>query len=178
MLYSFGGFGGRQIGRKTMIRCFRQVAEDDNVKAVIFRIDSPGGSALASEMIYQAARQCAEKKPVIASIVGVGGSGGYYIALGADRIIADPSAITGSIGVVGGKLATTGLMSKLGISTYEITRGRNAGLWSSRPWDVREQRIVKDMMKKTYRTFTSRVRQGRGPRVKNKIGRASCRERV
>jgi len=162
-----GLFGGRRIGHKTMTRCFRQVAEDNNVKAVIYRINSPGGSALASEMIYQAVRQCAEKKPVIASIVGVGGSGGYYIALGADRIIADPSAITGSIGVVGGKLATTGLMKKLGISTYEITRGRNAGLWSSRPWDVRQQRIVKTMMENTYRMFTSRVRQGRGSRVKN-----------
>jgi len=167
-----GFFGGRTIGHKTMIRCFRQVADDDNVKAVIFRIDSPGGSALASEMIYQAVRQCAEKKPVIASIVGVGASGGYYVALGADRIIADPSAITGSIGVVGGKLATTGLMNKLGISTHEITRGRNAGLWSSRPWDKREQRIVKNMMENTYRTFTSRVRQGRGSRVKD-IGKVA-----
>lgn len=162
-----GLFGDRTIGHKTMIRCFQRAAGDDNVKAVIFRIDSPGGSALASEMIYQAVRQCAEKKPVIASIAGVGASGGYYIALGANKIIADPSAITGSIGVVGGKLATTGLMNKLGISTHEITRGRNAGLWSSRPWDAREQRIVKDMMESTYRTFTSRVRKGRGSRVKD-----------
>jgi len=162
-----GMFGGKTIGHKTMIRCFQQAAEDDNVKAVIFRIDSPGGSALASEMIYQAVRQCARKKPVIASIVGVGASGGYYIALGADKIIADPSAITGSIGVVGGKMATTGLMNKLGISTFQITRGRNAGLWSSKPWDEREQKIVKTMMEETYRTFTSRVRQGRGSRVKN-----------
>lgn len=162
-----GMFGGKTIGHKTMIRCFQQAADDDNVKAVIFRIDSPGGSALASELIYQAVRQCARKKPVIASIVGVGASGGYYIALGANKIIADPSAITGSIGVVGGKMATTGLMNKLGISTFEITRGRNAGLWSSKPWDEREQGIVKTMMEETYRTFTSRVRQGRGSRVKN-----------
>ncbi len=162
-----GFFGGKQIGHKTMIRCFNQAAEDDNVKAVIFRIDSPGGSALASEMIYQAVHKCAEKKPVIASIVGVGASGGYYVALGADKIIADPSAITGSIGVVGGKMATTGLMKKLGINTYKITRGRNAGLWSSSPWNEREQKIVKTMMEETYRTFTSRVRQGRGSRVKD-----------
>ncbi len=162
-----GMFGGKTIGHKTMIRCFQQATRDDNIKAVIFRIDSPGGSALASEMIYQAVRQCAEKKPVIASIVGVGASGGYYIALGADKIIADPSAITGSIGVVGGKMATTGLMNKLGINTFQITRGRNAGLWSSRPWNEREQGLVKTMMEDTYRTFTSRVRQGRGSRVKN-----------
>jgi len=162
-----GFFGGQMVGDRTMIHCFEQVAKDDNVKAVIFRIDSPGGSALASEMIYQAVRKCAAKKPVVASIVGVGGSGGYYIALGAQKIIADPSAITGSIGVVGGKLATTGLMAKLGISTHVISRGQNAGLWTSRPWDDREQKIVKDLMERTYRTFTSRVRQGRGPRVKD-----------
>jgi len=162
-----GFFGGQMVGDRTMIHCFEQAANDDNVKAVIFRIDSPGGSALASEMIYQAVRKCAARKPVIASIVGVGGSGGYYIALGAQRIIADPSAITGSIGVVGGKLATTGLMDKLGVSTYEISRGQNAGLWSSRPWDERQQKIVKDLMERTYRTFTSRVAQGRGSRVKD-----------
>ena len=162
-----GFFGGQMVGHRTMIRCFEQVANDYNVKAVIFRIDSPGGSALASEMIYQAVRACATKKPVVASIVGVGGSGGYYIALGAQKIIADPAAITGSIGVVGGKLATTGLMEKLGISTYEIARGQNAGLWTSRPWDERQQKIVKDLMERTYRTFTSRVAQGRGSRVKD-----------
>ncbi len=162
-----GLFGGQMVGHRTMIRCFEQAANDDNIKAVIFRIDSPGGSALASEMIYQAVRQCAAKKPVIASIVGVGGSGGYYIALGAQKIIADPSAITGSIGVVGGKLATTGLMEKLGVSTYVVSRGQNAGLWTSGPWDDRQQRIVKDLMERTYKTFTSRVAQGRGSRVKD-----------
>jgi len=160
-------FGGKMVGDKTLIACFNEVAADDNVKAVIFRIDSPGGSALASEMIYQAVAACAKKKPVIASIVGVGGSGGYYIAVAANRIIADPSAITGSIGVVGGKLATTGLMNKLGISTYEITRGQNAGLWTSRAWNEREQKLVKDMMEATYRKFTGRVKQGRGDRIKD-----------
>jgi protease-4 len=118
-------------------------------------------------MIYQAVAACAKEKPVIASIVNVGGSGGYYIALGARTILADASAITGSIGVAGGKLATTGLMSKLGISTYEISRGRNAGLWTSRPWDEREQKLVKRMMEDVYRTFTDRVRRGRGKRVKD-----------
>lgn len=160
-------FGDRMVGDKTLARCFGEAADDDNIKAVILRIDSPGGSALASEMIYQAVRRCAKKKPVIASIVNVGASGGYYIAVGAQTILADASAITGSIGVVGGKMATTKLMGKLGMSTFEITRGRNAGLWTSRPWNDREQQIVKEMMEHTYRQFTDRVREGRGRRIRD-----------
>ena len=162
-----GLFGGRFVGHKTMVRCFNQVAEDDRIKAVIFRINSPGGSALASELIFQAARKCAARKPVIASISRLGASGGYYIALGGQKILADPSALTGSIGVVGGKLAMSGLLSKLGISTYEMTRGRNAGLWMSRPWDEREQAVIRAMVARTYKVFVSRVKSSRGGRIKD-----------
>jgi len=160
-------FGTRIVGARTMMKCFDQVARDDRIKAVILRIDSPGGSALGSELIYQAARKCAKKKPVIASISGLGASGGYYIALGAQKIIADPAAITGSIGVAGGKFATTGLMNKLGITTHAITRGRNAGMRLSRPWDDREQAVIRKLIQRVYNTFTSRVAESRGKRVKD-----------
>jgi protease-4 len=162
-----GFFGGRYVGHKTMAKCFQEVAEDDKVKAVIFRIDSPGGSAMASEMIYQAARKCGQKKPVIVSIAGLGASGGYYIALGGREILADPPALVGSVGVVSGKLAMSGLLDKLGISTFEMTRGRNAGLWMSRPWDPREEAVVRNLTRQTYDIFVSRVKASRGSRVKD-----------
>ena len=162
-----GIFGTRMVGSATMTECFEQVARDDNVKAVIFRIDSPGGSALASELILQAARKCAAKKPVIVSIAGLGASGGYYIALGGQKVLADPAALVGSIGVVAGKLALSGLYDKIGISTCEITRGRNAGLFLSRRWGEREEAKVRAMAARTYDTFVSRVKESRGKRIKD-----------
>ena len=162
-----GLLGTRRVGARTMAKCFRQVARDDKVKAVILRVNSPGGSAIASELIYQAVRKCARKKPVIVSISSVGASGGYYIALGGRKILADPAATVGSVGVISGKLAMTGLMEKVGITTYEITRGRNAGLWLSRPWDEREREIIRRMSTRTYDMFVSRVRDSRGKRIKN-----------
>jgi protease-4 len=162
-----GLFGTRLAGAQTLAKCFKQVGEDDKVKAVILRINSPGGSALASELIYQAARKCARRKPVIASISQVGGSGGYYIALGGQKILADPAAITGSIGVLSGKLAMRGLLGKLGITTYEIARGRNASLWSSsREWTARELGVVRKLAQRTYDVFVSRVKASRGKRIK------------
>ncbi len=162
-----GLFGQRTVGSSTMERVFRSLAENDHVKAVVLRIDSPGGGALASERIFQAVRKCAEKKPVIASILGTGASGGYYIALGARKIVADPSAIVGSIGVVSGKLAITGLMEKLGISTWEITRGKNAGLRMSRAWKPAEKRVMRRLAQRTYDLFARRVGESRAGKVKD-----------
>lgn len=160
-------FGQRIVGSRTLQRCFQEVAQDDRIKAVVFRINSPGGSALASELICQAVAQCAARKPVIASISQVGASGGYYIAIGADTIIADPSAIVGSIGVVSGKLAITGLLEKLRIGTYEITRGKNAGLGLSRTWNESELAAIRKLAETTYRQFVRRVAVSRKGKVRN-----------
>ena len=161
-------FGSRLVGARTLVECFEQARKDDRIKAVIFRIDSPGGSALASELIYQAARKCAGKKPVIASISQTGGSGGYYIAVGADTILADPSALVGSIGVLSGKLAITECLDKkLGIKTYEITRGKNAGLWMSREWTPREVEIIRKQATETYDVFVKRVTDSRAGKAKS-----------
>lgn len=162
-----GLLGGDMAGARTLVKCFDEIAADARIKAVILRIDSPGGSAAASERIYQAVAGCAKKKPVIASISGMGASGGYYIALGAQKIIADPAAITGSVGVISGKMAIGGLLTKLGITTYEITRGQNAGLRTSREWTAREEGIVRAMAEKTYEQFVRRVRESRGTRIKD-----------
>jgi protease-4 len=170
-----GFLGGNVIGDRTLVKTLNEVAANDKIKAVVVRIDSPGGSALASEMIYQAIRNCAAKKPVIASISGMGASGGYYIALGAPTIYADSTALVGSIGVISGKIALDipktaqdgreGLFQKLGISTYAITRGKNAGLELSRPWTPQEMETVRTLAQRTYEQFTSRVSESRGKRI-------------
>jgi protease-4 len=101
------------------------------VKAVVVRIDSPGGSALASEVMWQAMRRLAKEKPVVVSIGSMAASGGYYLASAGDYIFADPVGIVGSIGVVGGKFVMKDLFEKIGLSTENYTKGRNADLFSS-----------------------------------------------
>ncbi|MDY6912922.1 MAG: signal peptide peptidase SppA [Planctomycetota bacterium] len=162
-----GLFGQQLVGAGTLAKTFKQVANDGRIKAVIFRINSPGGSAQASELIYQAVKRCAAKKPVVASISQTGASGGYYIAAGAPTIVADPAAITGSIGVVSGKFALTGLLGKIGVTRHEITRGKNAGLWMLRPWTLREQTVVRKLARQTYDTFVRRVATSRKNKIRN-----------
>ena len=118
----------------------RLAVRDDNVKAIVIRIDSPGGSALASEVMWQAVRRAAAKKPVIISVGGMAASGGYYLACAGDKIFADPTAIVGSIGVVGGKFVFKDLFEKLGLHTETFAKGSNAGLFSSsEPWTDRQR---------------------------------------
>jgi len=160
-------FGGSGVGADSLVEAFEQVRTDKRIKAVIFRIDSPGGSAIASELIYQAVRKCAKTKPVIVSVSSMAASGGYYIAVGAETIIADPTAIIGSIGVVSGKLAVTGLMEWAGVTRHEITRGKMAGLNMSRPWTKAELATIRTMSEKVYDLFVDRVATSRGKRVKS-----------
>ncbi|MEM7808098.1 MAG: signal peptide peptidase SppA [Planctomycetota bacterium] len=158
--------GGEGVNTEYIRRAMRLAERDDEIEAIVLRIDSPGGSALASEAMYQAIRRVAEEKPVIVSIGGVAASGGYYLAVAGDEIYADPSAIIGSIGVVGGKLVLDGLYDKVGLSTAMFTRGRNADLFSStEAWDDGQRRLIRNWMKSTYDQFTERVEAGRGDRV-------------
>jgi protease-4 len=163
-----GLFEESGVGSETMRKAFRAASRDANVKAVVVRIDSPGGSALASEVMWQAARHCAEKKPVIVSIGGMAASGGYYLASAGDRIYADPSAIVGSIGVVGGKFVLKDLFDKLGVHSETFSKGKNAGLFSmSEPWSDRQRQMVTSWMKQTYVQFTQRVMKMRGDKIKD-----------
>jgi len=156
------------VASETMRKAFRTAARDPNVKAVVIRIDSPGGSALASEVMWQAARHCAEKKPVIVSVGGMAASGGYYLASAGDRIFADPSAIVGSIGVVGGKFVLKDLLEKFGVHSETFSKGKNAGLFSmSEPWSDRQRSMVTNWMKQTYVQFTQRVMKMRGGKIKD-----------
>jgi protease-4 len=146
------------IGSDTMREALRSAEKDSKIKAVVIRIDSPGGSALASEAMWQAARRVAKTKPVIISVGSMAASGGYYLASAGDYIFADPTAIVGSIGVVGGKFVYTDLFGKLGLSTESFVRGKNADLFSSSTeWDDRQRAQVTNWMKKTYDQFTERV---------------------
>ena len=163
-----GLFSDPGVASESMRKAFRIAARDPNIKAVVIRIDSPGGSALASEVMWQAARHCAEKKPVIVSVGGMAASGGYYLASAGDKIYADPSAIVGSIGVVGGKFVLKDLFDKLGIHDQTFSKGKNAGLFSmSEPWTDRQRKMVTSWMHQTYEQFTGRVMKMRGDKIKD-----------
>jgi protease IV len=153
-------FGGEVMGSTTIVEALRKANEDKNVVAIVLRIDSPGGSALASDLIWHETQVI--KKPIIASMSDVAASGGYYIAMGADKIIASPGTVTGSIGVVGGKLAIRGLYDKLGITTETIERGRNSGIFGSSGKFTDSQRAaITSMMEDTYGQFTTKAAEGR-----------------
>jgi protease-4 len=161
-------FSESGVASDTMRKTLRQAARDENIKAIVIRIDSPGGSALASEVMWQAARAAAAKKPVIISVGSMAASGGYYLASAGDYIFSDPSGIVGSIGVVGGKFVYKDLFDKLGINTETFSRGRNAGLFSSNaPFDDRQRRMVTNWMKGTYDQFTERVMTTRKGKIKD-----------
>jgi protease-4 len=152
-----------EIASRTVSAALRALAADDAVKAVVLRIDSPGGSALASEIIWTAVGELEKKKPVIVSMASVAASGGYYIAAGASQIFALDNTLTGSIGVVGGKLAVGGAMNKVGVSTHPIGRGKHALLFASpEPWTAEQREVVRRSMADVYQRFAGRVRAGRG----------------
>jgi protease-4 len=155
-------FGGSAVGSDTMVRAFEKAAVDDSVVAIVLRIDSPGGSALASDLIWNAIQQAKTKKPVIASMGDTAASGGYYIAMSCDKIYAERDTLTGSIGVVGGKIAYGGLLEKVGLSTTVVSRGKNSGLFSMESGFTDSERAAwKANMAECYELFTSKVAAGR-----------------
>ncbi len=162
------GMFGSAVGAQDLRRALRTAARDDSIKAVVLRIDSPGGSALASEVMWQAARRCAAKKPLIISIGGMAASGGYYLASAGETIYADPAAIIGSIGVVGGKFVYKELLDKLGVHTESFSKGRNADLFSAHTaFDARQKKLLTQWMRQTYDQFTERVMTTRKDKIKD-----------
>ena len=155
-----GEFGA---GADTIVEAFEEASTDATVRAIVLRIDSPGGSAVASETIRRAVLRAREQKlPVIVSMGDVAASGGYWIAAPADKIVAQPGTLTGSIGVFGGKVATEELWGKLGVNWGQVTRGAHSGMWSlSRPFTPDEQARVDAMLDDIYNGFTARVAEGR-----------------
>ncbi len=158
-----GVLGARgEIAARTLVPALHALAADDGVKAVVLRIDSGGGSAQASELIWRAIAELKAKKPVFVSMSDVAASGGYYIATGATRIFALDDTLTGSIGVVGGKIAPGGALEKLGVTTFPQGKGKRATMSSSlSPWTDDERQLIQTMMADTYEVFKSRVADGR-----------------
>ncbi len=147
-----------------------RAAGDESIKAVVLRVDSPGGSAVGSEIILQATRKLAAKKPFVVSMGNVAGSGGYYVACGADTIIADASTVTASIGVVGGKLATDPMWESFGVHWHPVQRGKHAGMLNSgEVFSDEERQILQGWMNEVYEVFKGHVVRNRGNRLTKPI---------
>src|SRR5688500_16085015 len=157
-----GPFGGQVAGSDTVAEALKEAREDDTVQAIVLRVDSPGGSGTASDVIWREVVLARKAKPVVVSMGDMAASGGYYIAMAADAIVAQPSTITGSIGVFGGKFTLRGLYDKMGISKEILTRGRNADLFSEyRPWDDEERAKFRGLMVSFYEEFIKKAAEGR-----------------
>jgi protease-4 len=161
--------GPKLAGSDALVKAIRAAGRDKRAKAVVLYINSPGGSALASELILEAVQRVARKKPVLAYVDRVCASGGYMAALGAKEIWAAPHAIVGSIGVYAGKFDVSGLLETLGISRTLIQRGRNAGIHSpSRAFTEHERASLEAEVEETYQAFLEHVARARG-RTKEEI---------
>lgn len=155
--------GGETMSAGTVAHAFRNAARDPGVRAILFRVDSPGGSAVASETIWrEVSRARGRGKPVIVSMGDVAGSGGYYIAAPADKIVAQPATLTGSIGVLAGKLVVTGLLDRLGANSEAVQRGANAAMFSPfADFSPAARARLDAFLDATYRGFKERVAAGR-----------------
>ena len=159
---SYDSPGGNVIGSDTFAQWLRKVRVDPDVRAIVVRVDSPGGSAIASEVIWRELMLTRDIKPVVVSMGDVAASGGYYIAVPAHVIVAQPGTLTGSIGVVTGKFVLEGTADKLGIGTEAVSDGARAEIYSPfRPFTPDERASIEEQMEGTYELFVSRVAEGR-----------------
>jgi protease IV len=154
--------GGQFAGSDTVAGALRDARKDADVKAIVLRVDSPGGSGTASDVIWREVVLAKKEKPVIVSMGDLAASGGYYISMASDYIVAQPTTITGSIGVFGGKFTLHGLYDKLGITKEILTRGQHADIFSEyRPWNDEERAKFRSMMVAFYQDFIKRAAEGR-----------------
>ena len=159
---NFDSAGSQSIGSDTIVEHLRKVRADDSIKAIVLRVDSPGGSAIASDVIWREVLLTRQKKPVIASMSDVAASGGYYIAMPAHAIVAQPATLTGSIGVVMIKFAIGGTLGKLGMNLDRVTTGRYADMYApDRPFTPEERKKIEESMQATYETFVEKAASGR-----------------
>jgi protease-4 len=156
-------FGSSNAGADTIGAGLREAAHDDSVSAIVLRVDSPGGSVTASENIWREVKKARERgKPVVASMGAVAASGGYYVSMGADAIVANPGTITGSIGVLTGKLIARDLKERLGVGSDAVRTNANADAWSvNAPFTPEQHAQVEAEADLFYNDFVRRVAQGR-----------------
>ena len=152
-------FGGeRVLGAETLIEALEEAADDDRVKAVVLRVDSPGGDTYASRQLYEEVLRLAARKPVVASFSDLAASGGYYLAMGADTLVAQPGTLTGSIGIFGGKVVYSGLLDKLGIAVETYAEGERAQFQSPfRPYTTAERDKLVAQLLGEYSDFVQAV---------------------
>jgi protease-4 len=163
-------FGSGGAYSSDIRKALDKAARDDSIKAVVLRVDSPGGSAVASEIILDATRRVKSKKPFVVSMGNIAGSGGYYVSLGSDTIFADKTTITASIGVLGGKLVTTDMWGKIGITWKAYDRGAKAGLLAGNDaFTADERKTVETWMQDVYVVFKKHVTDSRGDKLKKPI---------
>jgi protease-4 len=154
--------GGQVAGSETLIEYLRKARADSSVKAIVLRVDSPGGSAIASDIIWREVLLTKNQKPLIASMSDVAASGGYYISMPAHAIVAEPSTLTGSIGVVLTKFVIDGTLKKLGMNMEGVSQGKYADMYSPvRPFSPEERTRMAANMQATYDTFVEKAAQGR-----------------
>lgn len=155
--------GDQSIGSDTLVRALNEARDDTTIKAIVIRVDSPGGSGLASDIIWHAVEAAKEKKPVVVSMSDVAASGGYYIAAAASKIIAQPSTITGSIGVLAGKPVMKGFYDWIGVSNEYVLRGKQAGMFrETEKFSPEERAKFEEWIKNTYyQDFIPKVAKGR-----------------
>jgi protease-4 len=160
-------FGGEMVGADTIVKAVNDAAADNSIKAIVLRVDSPGGSALASDLMWHALENAKAKKPVVVSMADVAASGGYYISCNATKIVAEPTTITGSIGVFMGKPVMKGFYDWLGISNEYILRGKNAGIFrETEKWTPDERAKMESQADKIYyNDFLPKVAKGRNKNV-------------
>jgi protease-4 len=164
----------RIMGGSTVARWIRAAREDRSIAAIVFRVDSPGGSSVGSDVVWREVYLAKKQKPVVVSMSDVAGSGGYWISMAATRIVAQPQTLTGSIGVLAGKFSAAGLLDKLGITAEKLTFGEKADVFSPfRPFSSEEKKVLKDQILWTYDQFLTKVAEGRGMTKEevNKVGR-------
>lgn len=155
--------GGRSIGSDSLTAALRHVADDDKIDAVVLRVDSPGGSAVASDTIRREILRLKEAKPVVASMGDVAGSGGYFISMPCTEIVANATTLTGSIGVLAGKQVTQGGLDRLGIHRALVQTGRFAGmLTGQRGFTDEEWELLRRFLDDIYTDFTGKAAQDRG----------------
>ncbi len=167
-----GFFGGSSTAASETIRkAIAKAARDESVKALVLRVNSPGGSAIASEVICEATKRFKQSgRPFLVSMGNVAASGGYYVSTLADAIYAEPSTITGSIGVVGGKIVTKGLWDWAGVTGKEYKRGAHADIMNTnRKFSDEERELIQSTMNRVYGEFKARVTEGRADRIEGEV---------
>jgi protease-4 len=161
----FDPINGGVVGSETIVDAIRRIRSDDSIKAIILRIDSPGGSAVASDVIWRElliTRNGKTPKPIVASMSDLAASGGYYIAAAAQTIVAEPGTLTGSIGILGGKIVTGGTFAKLGVGIDGVVEGQNADMNSPvRPYNDQERKKLEDQLQSFYDQFVEKVARAR-----------------